>query len=107
MGLKLVSAVSLVGMQRVGGEINLRGLVDGRVADENRAGVARRFEARVAAGQAGQLGGLFAVDEVELLSVPFRTQRHFASIGQQRELIPGAVEGAPSRSICRWRASMR
>ena len=91
-GIEAGERGELVGMQRVGGEIDLRGLVDGGVAHENRAGMQRGGQAGVAAGAPRQLARLRAVDEVELLLGAFEAERQLAAVGQQSELLPRAVK---------------
>ena len=53
----------------------------------------RGFKAGITAGEAREFGGFVAFDEVELRFGALEAQGQLAPIGQQGELVEGAVEG--------------
>ena len=69
-----------VGMERIGGQVNLCGLVQGRVAQENRASAAGGVQARVASRQARQYAGPVTLDQIELLFSSLQAQRQQATV---------------------------
>ena len=82
----------MVRMERVGCQLDLRGVVDGGVLQKDGVRLVCGAQAGVGAREPGKFGGLVAFDEIHLLLNSFESQGDHAIIGQEDELAEGAVK---------------